>query len=332
MSTGVNVDDVVTSLGAYSRKASKDIRSATLGEVQITKYFRTVTDVDDEYFLQHSITDRVVMGFNSEWQEKGETKFKPNLVKAFHFKVNFGFKPSVVWKSYLSYLANEKLDIVQYPLSKYIMEVEMAKTINRDRDYVMGRGQYNAATYDTVFGTANDGINEKLRQGIADGTMFKVNLPVFTSSNRVSGVEAFARAIPIELRDMMDAIFMSTSDLDAYKQDYRSTYGQNMDYSKDGLVKEYFTGIPLVGLNNLQSGRLWTTYPENRVRVVNKTDQPILTDIQKVDYKVKLFYEWFEGIGFHINQHVIVSVPNTGGYASGIASDADIYYVGGNPS
>lgn len=332
MSTGVNVDDVVTALGAYNRKASKDIRSATLGEVPIAKYFRTVNDVDDEYFLNHSITDRVVVGFKNEWQEKGETKIKPNLVKAFHFKVNYGITPSVVWKTYLSYLANEKLDMAEYPISRYIIDVELGKAINRDRDYLLSKGQYNAATYDTVFGKACDGVDEKLRQGIADGTMFKVNLAPFTSSNAVSNVEAFARAIPIDVRSMMDFIFMSTTQLDAYKADYRNTYGLHTDYNKDGLVREYFSGIPIVGLPNLAAGRIWTTYGENRVRVVNKTDSPILTDIQKADYKIKLFYEWFEGLGFHINQHVIVSVPNTGGYASGIASDADVYFVNGNPS
>lgn len=326
MGVGVNIDDIVTSLGAYSRNASKEIRSATLGNIPTTKYFRTVMDVDDEYFLNHAVTDRVVVGFNNVWVEKGETKIKPNLVKARHFKVNFPVTPSTIWKSYLSYLANEKLDITQYPITKFIIE-EVAKAINRDRDYLLCKGVWNSVDYATVFGAAVDGINAILQAGIGDGTMYKVNLAAFTSSNAVSNVEAFARAIPSEVRGMMDYIFMSTAQLDAYKADYRSSYGLHTDYSANGLVREYFSGLELVGLPNLPSGRIFTTYAENRVRVVNKTDQPILSDVQKADYKVKLFYEWFEGLGFHINQHVIVSVVNTVGYTSGLNTDGSLYYI-----
>jgi hypothetical protein len=329
MANGVNIDDVVTALGAYSRNASKEIRSATLGDVPTTKYFRTVNDVDDEYFLNHSITDRVVVGFDSVWVEKGETKIKPNLVKARHFKVNYPIIPSTVWKTYLSYLANEKLDITQYPITKYIMN-EVAKAVNRDRDYLLCRGIWNSVDYATVFGAAVDGLGAILQAGIGDGTMYKIHLPAFTSSNMVSNVEAFARRIPVEVRGMMDYIFMSNADLDAYKADYRSTFGLHTDYNKDGLVKEYFSGLEIVGLPNLPSGRIFTTYADNRVRVVNKTDMPILTDVQKLDYKVKLFMEWFEGLGFHINQHVFVSVVNTAGYASGITNDATTYFIQGN--
>jgi hypothetical protein len=326
---GINIDDIVTALGAYSRNASKEIRSATLGEIPTTKYFRTVNNVDDEYFLNHSITDRVVVGFDNVWAEKGTTKFKPNLVKARHFKVNFPIIPSNIWKTWMSYLANEKLDITQYPITKYIVQ-EIAKAINRDRDYLLCRGIYNSVDYATVFGAAIDGINAILQAGIGDGTMYKIPLAPFISSNAVSNVEGFARAIPVEVRGMMDYIFMSTAQLDAYKADYRNTYGMNTDYGRDNLVKEYFSGLEIVGLPNLANGRIFTTYADNRVRVVNNTDQPILNDVQKADYKVKLFYEWFEGLGFHINQHVMVSVSNAAGYSSGITNDASTYFIQGN--
>jgi len=320
------ITDIVTSLGDYSRKSSQQIRSATLGETQITKYFTTVTDVDDEYWLSHTITDRVVFGFKNVWNAAGNTTFKPNLVKAYHFKSNISITPSSVWKSWLSFLANEKLDITQYPITKYITENEIGKAISRDRDYLLCKGVYNASTYDTVFGAACDGINEKLRQGIVDGSMYRIQLPTFASNNAVSNVERFVKKIPVDVRDMMDFIFMNTSDLDAYKQDYRTLYGQNADYTREGLIKEYFSGLPLVGLPHLEQGRIWTTYADNRKRVVNKTNQPILTDVQKADYAVKAFYEWFEGLGFHINQHVFVSVPQNVGYDSGLTSDTTLYF------
>jgi len=323
---GINVDDLVTQLGDYHRKHASEIKKATLGKNKITEHFKTVMDVSDEYWANHAVTNNVVAGFAATWVEMGTTKFKANKVQARHLKVNYPIIPSTVLESFAATMYNEGVDPTAMEISKFIMD-DMMRAIERDRGYLLAKGIYDETDAPTVFGASVDGIDQVLKNGILDGTMYKIPLPAFASNTAASNVELFARSIPTELRGMIDKLFMSEGQLDAYKADFRDTYGQYADYNRDGLVKEYFTGLPIIGLPHCENGRVWATYAENRVHVMNKVSQPIISDIQKADYKIKVFADWFEGLGFHINQHVLVSTLDSAGYGSGIATDSAYYFV-----
>jgi hypothetical protein len=74
------------------------------------------------------------------------------------------------------------------------------------------------------------------------------------------------------------------------------------------------------------SNIIFTTPNENFLLLTDDLDGngPKVTDIQIQDYDVKIFMEWWMGLGFWTNQMVLVSVYS--GSGSGLSSEHSTYY------
>jgi len=60
-------------------------------------------------------------------------------------------------------------------------------------------------------------------------------------------------------------------------------------------------------LQGMESDVIFGTTENNFRRLFDVFDKPRVTDVQKQDYKVKIFMEWWKGYDFLINQMVVVS-------------------------
>lgn len=326
---GISVTDVQTEFGSYYRTQNQEIRDMVYNKSQSQKYMRTITKVKGKYPVIHSVTDRVIQGFSTTWNAKGTTEFVPNELTAYHQKVNFPIVPATVLNSWLAYLYQENVSKEQMPISKYIMEKVLKPAVERDVEYLIGNGDYDANDL-TTFGKSMDGLKVILADGLASSTkpMYKMPLAALTSngSNAVARVEAFEDQIPNSVRGLIDKIYMSQAQLDKYKRNYRDTYGAQTDFSKDQLTTTYVGNRELVGLTCLNgSDIIFATPDENFLKLIDAFDNPPeINDVQVADYTVKIFMEFHLGVGFAINQLVLASVSS--GSGSGLTTDNDTYY------
>jgi hypothetical protein len=130
---------------------------------------------------------------------------------------------------------------------------------------------------------------------------------------------AFERAIPTKFRRFIKEIFISSADFAKFKIDYMGQYG-SLNWATEGnTMKTPIYNIPLTPVDEMPEGApMWCTIENNLLKLVDKFNAPAVTDIQKVDYKLKIFMEFHLGVGFWTNQFVFVSVPT--GSGSGLVS------------
>lgn len=327
---GLSLSSVRDELGSYTRDNNTEIRDMVYTKSQAQKYMRTVTKIKGEYPATHTVTDRLVQGFASVWNAKGLTTFKTNILKSYHQKVNFKFTPADVLSSWLGFLYDEKLSKEDMPISKYIMDKVLAPAVERDIEYLCGKGVYDANDLAT-FGKSMDGLVELLKDGVASSTkpMYKIPLATLTSSNILAQIERFEDNIPVEVSGMIDKIYMSATNAKMYRRAARAAYGTMQDFTKDTVHRTVDGDREIVGLVCLNGyDNVFATPDENFLKLIDAVDNPpAINDIQVADYDVKVFMEFHLGIGFYINQMVIASV--NAGSGSGLTTDNDVYYSSG---
>ncbi|MDJ1500470.1 hypothetical protein [Xanthocytophaga agilis] len=319
----INLEQVKKELGNYFRTNNKVVREWVYREAQVSKYMRTLTRVKGKFPAQHSVTDHVIQGFASVWNALGTTTFKTNELVNYHQKVNFEIVPADILNSWLAELYQENMKPADMPISKYIAEKELGPKVVEDIEILSGDGVYDNTKLGQ-FGYSMNGLKKILADGIAnvDNPMYRIKLNALQDNNIVAEVTSFERAIPTKVRKSLKYIFMSTSNLERYILDYENKFGANTNYTAENGMKTRLGKRTIVGLDCLDGSDLIFATPEdNFLKLIDIFDAPQVTDVQTLDYKVKIFMEFWLGYGFWINQLVMVSVYT--GTSTGLASGSD---------
>ena len=317
----MNIDKLTAALGAYIRANNKEIRAMIYNvDSPVLSYARTITKVKGEFPAINSITTDVIQGFQAEWNAIGSTNIRPNILKAYHQKVNYELVPAEIEASWLGDMNEEDLDLAEKSISKYIVEKELKPRAADNVRWLAVNGVYNANALGT-FGNSMNGVVKMLTDGVAntDNPMFRIPMSSLTDSNALDQIIAFERQIPAKFRRFIKAIFISTADFAKYKIDYLNTYGSLNFATEQSTMKTPVFNIPLVPVDEMPEGApVWCTIQDNFLKLVDKFNGPAVTDIQKQDYKLKLFMEFHLGVGFWTNQLVFVGIQ--GGTGSGLVS------------
>lgn len=320
-----NATQIATELGAFFRSNNREIRQHVYQKSVTATYMKTVVAVQGRFPALNSITGRVVQGFKDAWTPMGVTEFKVNELKAYQQKVNFPISPAKVLNSWISYLYNEDKKPADMAISQYIVEQELMPAVARDREDLIGKSVYDANKLDQ-FGHSMNGIQELIRQGCADGSMYQIPIDEPSLSNMVEQIEKFELGLPEVLKPLIKRIYMPSNLVEAYRLDYRNKYGAMPTFTQEQGMKTYLGQrdlIPLPSLNGTQV--IFSTPDENFLRLIDIIDSAVVTDVQVQDYIVKIFMEWWEGVGFWSNQLVVVAVPDGAikGLGKGVDAAAD---------
>lgn len=321
----LNIDQVKDELGAYFRANNKVIQPMIYSEdVQLNKYCKKITKIKGKFPAFHSVTSHVIQGFKNEWNEMGNTTFRVNELLAFHQKVNFPIIPSDIEHSWLAEMDEEDKSLEDKSISKYIVDNELKNVIAQDLDDLSINGVYDAGDLET-FGKSMNGLAKIIADGKvnADNPMYKIRLAALTDTNIVDQVTKFERAIPKKLRKFMKYIFMSTDNAERYALNYEDKYGANTLIKEGDGFKTRLGKRIIIGLDQLEDDTIFCTPDGNMLQLIDKFDKPAVTDIQKENYKLKIFMEFWLGYGFWVNQWVFVSTTTAG---SGLGAQNDEYY------
>lgn len=315
----ISASQVREELGAYSRTNNKEIRTLALQKSVTAKEMKTITSVKGKFPAFRSITGHVVQAFTSVWSPLGITKFMVNELKNYRQKVNYAFKPDDINASWLSFLYDESKKPADMPISQYIINVELMPKVQADRELLLCTGEYDA-TKPQEFGKSMDGIATVIKAGLganAKNPVYQVPIDAITVGNVVDQLDAFELAIPEVLKSLLPKVYLSSSNLDKYRLDYFKKYGVYPSYSPEQGMRTTVGNRQLVGLPGLNgTDVIFTTPPDNFVRTIDLNDEPVITDIQALDYDVKIFMEWWEGANFWTNQLVVAGV--VGGTVTGL--------------
>ncbi len=323
---GITTTQLAAILGAYFRNNSHVVRDFVYQTTELSPYMTTVGRVKGKFPAMHSIAENIIQGFTTTWNELGGVQFKVNELVNRHVKGNVPLYPDNIENTWLAELNDRRQKPTDRAITQTVIDAIMKK-YQENLNYLQQRGVYDANDLGT-FGKAFDGVKTIVAAGVAssDNPMYKIPVDVLTSANAVDVIEDFEDKFPEKLRDLDMPIFLGKKELKDYMKDYRSLYGKNNDYEKSQTVRSYLTDRQLVGLSQLSgTGLIFSTPKDNFLRLVDFDTPPAITDIQVQDYKVKLFMESWDGVGFWTNQMVVTNVSQ--GSGSGLNTDNTLYFA-----
>lgn len=324
----MTIEDVKKELGEYISD-NKTIVSAGVysDEIQINKYCKTITAVKGKFPAFTKVMGHVVQGFKAEWQALGEAEFKHKILQNYRQKVNFPIVPDEVLHTWLATLFVEGKTAEEHPISKEIMDDLMAKVID-DLDDLSQSAEYDALNSSGQYGKSLDGIEQQRVKALANVThpAFRIPLDAITSANILDVFKAFEKGIPKKQRKKVKRVFVSADVALEYADQYEKEYGTNVNYTADGNIKTPRLKFEIVGLNSVPDDFFVATIEGNLCRLIDVFDKPTITDIQKHDYILKIFMDFFLGYDFMINEITYVGVFDDSDRGLGNAELNALYY------
>lgn len=314
MAETISLQDLKTAFGTYIGTNQKDILRLLTQPTVSEKYMTTVASQDLIYRASKAVIDDLVQGFQKTWTPKGKARFTPIEIPQRRHKIDLTFYPDEIVDSWLGFLADESTDRKSWPVTRYIIEQLILPKVLENRELkLIGTGDYAAPVDGTAqaVGLSMDGFCTILRDRKTAGNsnINFIDLDPLTDENIFDQIEEFARSVDELYMDLSMNVFISRKWFAAYHRKRRDLHGADNNYAgmKDVIEGSNLTLVPLPSMTG--QNILFTTPKENFVRLINRNNGASNITVESVDRQIKVFADWYESVGFGIEEAVFASVP-----------------------
>lgn len=305
----ITIDEVITAYGDHYINEGQNMNNLHIlpFEPYGTQAAGTVIETDQTVLREANIeVTEVLQQYQDEFTSKGAIDFAPVMIPLQNMKIDAGFIPHKLIKSWLGFLTNNSILPETYPFIKWVVEDYLLKQKDEDLELkTIYKGVYVAPTTGTAGNAVDtmDGI-EKLQNDLVTATeitpIVTGDLSVMTAENFVTAIETFVKSIPEKYRyNVPMTINMNRTYRDKFREGNRIKY--NMYYAQDTSLDNVmgFDSISVAGLASMVGkGRIWATPKYNLLLPVKGFSNSNGFDVQKVDRKVKFLTDWWMGAGF----------------------------------
>lgn len=326
----MNITDLKTAFGSYYRKGSqsvKDLDTSFFQPLVTEKEFGgLVPTVNTEERRVKSVIGQILRKKQKAFTGDDSAEFKPRKIVLQELSYEYKAYPDEIQASYIGFLAEmDSNQRAQWPIVRYIVDVLM---VQKGREEFELNEVYKGVSGIVTPGTANapgqnfQGLEELMNDAIDAGTITPVSGPVAwdTDPEKFLGeVEAWinlVKASDNEARLLVESgaikkLYMAPSLVTklakglftAYNINYNAT-GQNVN--KTAVTVDLpFSGITAVGLPSMiGKSRIFMTPEINKAAFVKKPKSETGPEVQAVDREVKIFMDFWKGIGFWHPEYV----------------------------
>ncbi|MGQ1890635.1 hypothetical protein ACT29H_09355 [Thermophagus sp. OGC60D27] len=317
----MTVNDIITEFGAYYLRSGQNANriKQLLLQPSVTPSYMTPIKTDDTIFqMAKSSISSVVQGFQKAWTPKGETKFTPNKIESFHLKVDVEEYPDDLEATWLGFLASNSVNRKEWPFVKWLIEVHIIPKIKEDMElYEYGLGVHEEPTAGTpnAVGKNLNGLKKLIQVGV-DNTQNPMNhvsdIGALDADTIFDQVEAFVDKISDVYQTKKMNVFVPYKFMRAYLRDKRSQGFYNLTGDKQIDNSIDFTPQQVVGLPSLNGETfMFATPKENMFHITKKSANMTNFKIEESKRQVFIMSDWWEGIGFGINDAVWTTLPKT---------------------
>lgn len=306
---GPDLSAIVGEIDLYFRRYNKVIWTQILKGVDFEKYMKKIPGQQGEYISTNSSRTDIIQPFQKAWTPKGGVTLTPYKNQVYRMKMDYVLdNMENLFGTYLAELSDESKEPKDYPFVKWLMEKHIIPGMTEELFKISVKGNYVAPTPGTAgtsLGSAN-GIFTIVTDEIAAGNLVPLTVGTVTSTNIVDKVELYNDSIPDEYQDIPGEIFMSMSNVRAYRRADREAHGNDTDWK--GMTTDlYGTNKTLVGLPQLNgSNRFLFTPRGNMLCMYDKLIMPSPT-VQQDKRDVYLLSDFHRGYGFDTLENVFVS-------------------------
>lgn len=311
----MDVANIVSEFGAYyinqGQNASRLIKK--LYEKSMTEQaFTTVVTDETKWRGSEGTITRLLQPFQKAWTPIGTASFEPIEIDAFKLKLDFEDYPDDLEATWLGFLADSNLDRKEWPFVRWLVEEHILPRMNEDYELnEIFAGVYGAPTPGTAgaAGSAMNGIKAIRNAFITAGRITPITTGALATDplDFVDQIEEFVDSINTRYWNAPMELNVAQQLERRYLRGYERKYGRNLDYKGTGTKVEG-TNITLVGRpSHNGSDIIWATPKNNAVRLVKKSQNMNTVRIENVDRKVKLYTDFWTGIGFLIPEIVFTN-------------------------
>jgi hypothetical protein len=251
----------------------------------------------------------VVQAYQDTYTPKGSVVFKPIKIEMYEQKIDQAFNPTKLYRSWLGFLTNNNVDRTTWPFVKWFVE-RVLKQADKDLET---KGIYNGVFDDPEAGVAGaainamDGVKKIINDGINDGGIVPIATGAFstTPAEFVTQIEAFIAAVPEEYRGDDMTLNLRADLLHRYQVGRKAKYNMNYEQETNLNKVALYDNITLASRLSMKgSDKIWMTPKWNAIAAVKGWSNKNALEMEKVDRTVKLYTDWFIGVGFLLQDQV----------------------------
>ena len=320
----IDTQELKKEFGKYVASNRLEILKGLFGQTESTQYMSTIiTDKTEVRANQASIIGSVLQQFVPVWTPSGKAKFTPLTIKNFKCKINVPIIPSDIMEDILGYMYDEQASQLQsMPVVRYILFQLIFPKLDEERELALAQGEYvenepdgnGDYTASTPMQTMDGYLTQITKKFVADYEQADVT--------KLSGIRWLQKGVQIDpseknVRTVIDAAVKEVADkyplyakkamkvhidpvlADAYRREYLEEYKwlKNQDGThKNDIDFSNFTFAECEGMRG--TGCFFITPKENFKHLMSHNPQNVTLRFQEQDYMVKVFGEWWEGVGF----------------------------------
>ena len=312
----MTITDIITEFGAYYLNHGQNLKDLVkqLYRKSVTDMlFTTMTTEDTVIRKSDARITRILQPFQKQFTPIGTLSFKPVTIPLFEMKIDASEYPDELERSWLGFLADQDLDRQKWPFVKWFITEHILP--RAEEDYELNEvyaGVYAAPTPGTAgaAGTAMDGIRKIINDWIDDGrtTPIVTGAPDSDPQTFVEQIEDFVAQIDTRYWKETMVIAMYESLELRYRKGMRAKY--NMQYLQEPNTSTLadFKNITIAGMPSMVGDdKIWCTPKWNAVVGVKKKANQNAVQLEGEDRKVKLWSDWYKGVGFIIPELIFTN-------------------------
>jgi len=315
----MDIQSIISEFGAYYLNSGQNVQRVKqlLLQAAVTPSYMTPIKTDDTvYRLASSTITKLVQGFQKGWTPKGGVSIIPNEIHLRKIKIDFEEYPDDLEATWLGFLASDSVNRKDWPFVKWLIETHIIPKMKEEMELeAYFKGVYSAP----IPGTANaasdslDGLGTLLQKGVdADTINVIAGIGDLVKSTIFDQVEAFVDGIAPAYQTSVMNVFMAPDMARAYLRDKRSQgfytlpSSQSIDNSIDFAPQQVIALPSMAGTK-----RMFATPKANMLYCTKKQANATNFKLEESKRQVFLMSDWYEGIGFGIDQAVFTTVSKT---------------------
>lgn len=306
--TNITVTDIIAQYGAFYIDQGQNLdrihqQLFELGGTQDS--FATIPTNDTILRFSEAEVEEVIQPYQNAFTPKGGVAFKPAEIPLYQIKVDQKFNPNSLVASWLGFLTDKKTDRTTWPFIKWFIEAYLIPKIKEDMELqAIYKGVY-AAPVDGTAGAASTSMNG-IRKLINDDITATTITPIVTGAlstdpaTFVGQIEAFLEAIPERYWTTPQELNMSRSKALLFRKGMRAKYNANYELT-DSISDMLDFPVRVTGRGSMiGANKIWMTPKQNAKRGIKWGANANMFEIEKEDRNVKIYTDWWEGVGYVI--------------------------------
>lgn len=303
--TTITIADIIAQWGAYyiDQRQNMDRIHQQLFELGGTQdAFETIPTEDTVLRYSEAEVQEVIQPYQDAYTPKGGVTFKPVEIPLFQIKVDQQFNPNKLAASWLGFLTDKKTNRTTWPFIKWFIEAYLIPKIKEDMELqAIYKGVYAPPVAGTA-GAANtsmDGMRKRINDAITATSITPIvtGAPSTDPVTWVTQVEDFLEAIPERYWATTQELNMSRKLALRFRKGMRAKYNSNYELT-DSISDMLDFPVTVKGRGSMiGSTKIWMTPKQNAKRGIKWGDNANMFEIEKVDRQVKIYTDWWEGVG-----------------------------------